>query len=82
MHMYMHMHMHMHTHTRTHAHTHTHTLSHTHVYAQNEQPNILKNAGTWGAHMGISANLRYQVLGGLDAVGGVLSHEGGGSVRG
>mmetsp|Transcript_27654 Transcript_27654/g.74841 ORF Transcript_27654/g.74841 Transcript_27654/m.74841 type:complete len:348 (+) Transcript_27654:42-1085(+) len=36
--------------------------------AQNEQPNVIANAATWGLHMGISANLRYQLLGGLDSI--------------
>ena len=35
---------------------------------QNEPPHIIHNAACWGLHMGISANLRYQVLGGVDAV--------------
>lgn len=35
---------------------------------QNEPPNIIYNAGTWAMHMGLSANLRYQVLGGTDRV--------------
>lgn len=35
---------------------------------QNEQPNVWANAATWGLHMGISSNLRYQMLGGLDPV--------------
>ena len=34
----------------------------------NEPPNIIYNAGTWGLHMGLSANLRYQVLGGTDRI--------------
>ena len=36
--------------------------------SQNEAPNVLLNAGTWAAHMGISSNVRYQVLNGLDMV--------------
>lgn len=35
---------------------------------QNEPPNIIFNAVTWGIHMGVSSNLRYQSLGGIDAV--------------
>lgn len=35
---------------------------------QNEPPNVLYNAGTWSLHMGVSSNLRYQVLNGLDMV--------------
>ncbi|GAX76058.1 hypothetical protein CEUSTIGMA_g3501.t1 [Chlamydomonas eustigma] len=34
----------------------------------NEPPNIIYNAGTWALHMGLSSNLRYQVLGGSDQV--------------
>ncbi|GIL52765.1 hypothetical protein Vafri_8555, partial [Volvox africanus] len=33
---------------------------------QNEPPNVVYNAFTWAIHMGVSSNLRYQVLGGLD----------------
>lgn len=33
---------------------------------QNEAPNVVLNALTWGLHMGVSSNLRYQVLNGLD----------------
>ncbi|GLI67998.1 hypothetical protein VaNZ11_012210 [Volvox africanus] len=33
---------------------------------QNEPPNVVYNAFTWAVHMGVSSNLRYQVLGGLD----------------
>lgn len=33
---------------------------------QNEAPNVILNALTWGLHMGVSSNLRYQVLNGLD----------------
>ena len=36
--------------------------------SRNEAPNILFNAATWGLHMGLSSNLRYQVLGGTDRV--------------
>lgn len=36
---------------------------------QNEAPSILGNASCWALHMGLSANLRYQVLNGLDMVG-------------
>ena len=35
---------------------------------QNEAPNVPLNAATWAAHMGISSNVRYQVLNGLDMV--------------
>ncbi|KXZ55646.1 hypothetical protein GPECTOR_2g1196 [Gonium pectorale] len=34
---------------------------------QNEPPNVVYNAFTWAVHMGVSSNLRYQTLGGLDA---------------
>ncbi|KAI7842869.1 hypothetical protein COHA_003487 [Chlorella ohadii] len=34
----------------------------------NEAPSILGNASCWALHMGLSANLRYQVLNGLDMV--------------
>ncbi|KAG2501593.1 hypothetical protein HYH03_000098 [Edaphochlamys debaryana] len=34
---------------------------------QNEPPNVVFNAFTWAVHMGISSNLRYQTLGGVDA---------------
>ncbi|GLC40582.1 hypothetical protein PLESTB_000042300 [Pleodorina starrii] len=33
---------------------------------QNEPPNVIYNAFTWAVHMGVSSNLRYQTLGGLD----------------
>lgn len=33
---------------------------------QNKAPNVAMNALAWGAHMGISANTRYQLLYGLD----------------
>lgn len=36
--------------------------------SQNKPPNILLNAGTWAAHMGVSSNIRYQMLNGLDMV--------------
>ena len=36
--------------------------------SQNEAPNVPLNAATWAAHMGISSNVRYQVLNGLDMV--------------
>jgi hypothetical protein len=36
--------------------------------SQNAAPNVLLNAGTWAAHMGVSSNARYQVLNGLDMV--------------
>ena len=35
---------------------------------QNEPPNVPLNAATWAAHMGISSNVRYQVLNGIDMV--------------
>ncbi len=35
---------------------------------QNAAPDIVLNAATWAAHMGLSSNLRYQLLGGLDMV--------------
>jgi hypothetical protein len=35
---------------------------------QNEPPTVLGNASCWALHMGISSNLRYQVLGGVDGV--------------
>ena len=34
----------------------------------NKPPNVLKNAGTWATHMGISSNLRYQAINGFDMV--------------
>ena len=34
----------------------------------NKPPAVLANAGCWAAHMGVSSNLRYQALNGLDAV--------------
>jgi Protein RETICULATA-related len=37
---------------------------------QNEPPSIIGNALCWSLHMGISSNLRYQVLGGTDQVRG------------
>lgn len=36
--------------------------------SQNQPPNVLFNAATWATHMGISSNLRYQVLNGIDMV--------------
>lgn len=36
--------------------------------SQNEAPSILGNAACWSLHMGLSSNLRYQLLGGADAV--------------
>ncbi len=36
--------------------------------SQNKPPNILLNSGTWAAHMGVSSNIRYQMLNGLDMV--------------
>lgn len=35
---------------------------------QNEAPSVLGNASCWAFQMGLSSNLRYQVLGGADAV--------------
>ena len=35
---------------------------------QNAAPNVLLNAGTWATHMGVSSNVRYQILNGLDMV--------------
>lgn len=35
---------------------------------QNEPPTVLGNASCWALHMGISSNLRYQLLGGADGV--------------
>lgn len=35
---------------------------------QNAPPNVLANASCWALHMGISSNLRYQMLNGLDMV--------------
>lgn len=37
---------------------------------QNEPPNVLGNAICWTAQMAVSANLRYQLLGGADQVQG------------
>jgi hypothetical protein len=36
----------------------------------NEPPSVLGNAACWSLHMGLSSNLRYQLLGGADTVGG------------
>lgn len=36
--------------------------------SQNEAPNVPLNAATWAAHMGISSNVRYQILNGIDMV--------------
>lgn len=35
---------------------------------QNQAPNVVLNAATWATHMGISSNVRYQMLNGLDMV--------------
>lgn len=35
---------------------------------QNQPPSIMGNAACWALHMAVSANLRYQVLNGLDMV--------------
>ena len=34
--------------------------------SQNQAPDVALNAATWAAHMGVSSNLRYQVLNGID----------------
>ncbi len=34
----------------------------------NKPPNIVYNAATWSLHMGVSSNLRYQMLNGIDMV--------------
>lgn len=39
------------------------------VALQNVPPNIVANAGCWALHMGVSSNLRYQILNGMDMVG-------------
>lgn len=36
--------------------------------SQNKAPNVLLNAGVWATHMGVSSNVRYQMLNGLDMV--------------
>ena len=36
--------------------------------SQNAAPDVLRNAGTWAVHMGVSSNVRYQILNGLDMV--------------
>ena len=36
--------------------------------SQNKAPNVLLNAGVWATHMGVSSNIRYQMLNGLDMV--------------
>ena len=38
--------------------------------SQNALPNVLLNASCWGAHMGVSSNIRYQLINGLEMVGG------------
>lgn len=35
---------------------------------QNESPAILANSAVWATHMGVSSNVRYQLLNGLDMV--------------
>ena len=35
---------------------------------QNKPPDVALNAATWALHMGLSSNLRYQALNGLDMV--------------
>lgn len=35
---------------------------------QNEPPNVLANASCWALHMGVSSNLRYQILNGMDMI--------------
>ena len=45
--------------------------------SQNKAPNVLLNAGVWATHMGVSSNVRYQMLNGLDmvrAVSPLLGH--------
>lgn len=37
---------------------------------QNAPPSVLGNAACWSLHMGVSSNLRYQILGGSDQVSG------------
>jgi Protein RETICULATA-related len=41
---------------------------------QNESPGIFSNAGVWATHMGVSSNVRYQALNGLDMVSCRPSH--------
>lgn len=41
---------------------------------QNDVPNVLFNSLTWAAHMGISSNIRYQALYGMDIVLAPLMH--------
>ena len=38
--------------------------------SQNALPNVLLNASCWGAHMGVSSNIRYQLINGMEMVGG------------
>jgi len=35
---------------------------------QNTPPNVLANASCWALHMGVSSNLRYQILNGMDMI--------------
>jgi Protein RETICULATA-related len=35
---------------------------------QNESPAVLSNSAVWATHMGLSSNVRYQALNGLDMV--------------
>lgn len=35
---------------------------------QNTPPNVLANASCWALHMGVSSNLRYQMLNGMDMI--------------
>jgi Protein RETICULATA-related len=35
---------------------------------QNESPAVLSNSAVWATHMGVSSNVRYQALNGLDMV--------------
>ena len=49
---------------------------------QNEAPSILGNAACWSLHMGLSSNLRYQVLGGADTVRALQGGAGVGCVLG
>ena len=34
----------------------------------NKPPDVVLNSATWALHMGVSSNLRYQILNGLDMV--------------
>lgn len=41
---------------------------------QNEVPNVLFNSLTWACHMGVSSNIRYQALYGMDMLVSPLMH--------